>query len=148
MYFVDREKIEAKLNFLDKQLNLFNNQTNWSSDLERVALERICHMSIETILDVGNAMIDGFIMRDPGSYEDIIEILFDEKVINNDEASGLKEVILLRKVLVQDYLDVNYDILVQTFATQESNLKSFPTNVRTYIQNELGPVTAFKPLGS
>jgi uncharacterized protein YutE (UPF0331/DUF86 family) len=148
VYFVDREQIEEKLNFLDKQLKLFNNQTNWSSELERVALERICHMSIETILDVGNAMIDGFIMRDPGSYEDIIEILFDEKVINNDEASGLKEVIHLRKVLVQDYLDVNYDVLIQTFATQKSNLKSFPTNVRTYIQNELGPVTAFKPLGS
>lgn len=148
MYFVDREQIEAKLTFLEKQLMIFNQQAYWSSDLERAALERICHMSIETILDVGNAMIDGFIMRDPGSYEDIIEILLDEKVINSSEASGLKEVIFLRKVLVQDYLKVNYDELVQTFTSQESNLKSFPANIRTYIENELGPVSAFKPLQS
>lgn len=148
MYFVDREQIELKLNFLEKQLKLFEDQTNWSSDIEKLALERICHMCIESILDVGNAIIDGFIMRDPGSYEDIIEILLDEKVINKDKATGLKEVILLRKILVQDYLEVNYDELGRTFTTQEKYLKSFPADVRTYIQNELGPVTAFKPLQS
>ena len=36
---------------------------------------------IESIIDVGNTMIDGFIMRDPGGYEDIIDIMEDEKVI-------------------------------------------------------------------
>jgi uncharacterized protein YutE (UPF0331/DUF86 family) len=146
VYFIDRELIEAKLCFLEKQMNILNDQTSWSNDIEKAALERICHMCIETILDVGNAIIDGFIMRDPGSYEDIIDILLDEKVINNDEAKGLKEVILLRKVLVQEYLNVEADALVHTFTTQETYIKSFPTNVRTYIQNELGPVSAFKPL--
>lgn len=147
MYFVDREQIEAKLNFLENQLDLFKSQADeWTSTIERAALERICHMSIETILDVGNAIIDGFIMRDPGSYEDIIDILLDEKVINNDEAVGLKEVIHLRKVLVQDYLDVDHEKLVLMFVTNEHNLNSFPTNVRNYIKNELGPVTAFKPV--
>jgi uncharacterized protein YutE (UPF0331/DUF86 family) len=148
VYFIDRELIEAKLIFLEKQVKLFTNQTSWKNDLERSALERTCHLSIESILDVGNAIIDGFIMRDPGSYEDIIDILLDEKVINDGEASGLKEVILLRKMLVQDYLDVNHDELVELFTVQKNNLQAFPTNVRTYIKNELGPVTAFKPLQS
>ncbi|KKI93357.1 hypothetical protein WQ54_03720 [Bacillus sp. SA1-12] len=146
MYFVDRELIEAKLKYLEKQVELFANQKNWTSDIEKAALERICHMCIETILDVGNAMIDGFIMRDPGSYEDIIDILLDEKVINSSEATGLKEVILLRKVIVQDYLAVEYDKLVHVLSLQEPHIRAFPTNVRTYIQNELGPVSAFKPL--
>ena len=47
----------------------------------QLALERMVQISIDSVLDVGNAMIDGFIMRDPGSYEDIIDILLDEKVI-------------------------------------------------------------------
>jgi uncharacterized protein YutE (UPF0331/DUF86 family) len=146
MYFVDRELIEAKLCYLEKQLDIFLNHSSWNQVIEKAALERICHVSIESILDVGNAIIDGFIMRDPGSYEDIIDILLDETVINKDEAIGLKEVILLRKVLVQDYLNVNVDELIQTFTAHKTSIKSFPTNVRTYIQNELGPVTAFKPL--
>jgi uncharacterized protein YutE (UPF0331/DUF86 family) len=129
VYFVDREQIEAKLNFLENQLELFKSQgEEWTSSIERAALERICHMSIETILDVGNAIIDGFIMRDPGSYEDIIDILLD------------------RKVLVQDYLEVDHKKLVLTFVTHGINLNAFPTNVRNYIKNELGPVTAFKPV--
>jgi uncharacterized protein YutE (UPF0331/DUF86 family) len=146
MYFVDRELIEAKLCFLEKQLTIFNEHTSWINDIEKAALERICQLSIEAILDVGNAIIDGFIMRDPGSYEDIIDILLDETVINKDEAMGLKEVILLRKVLVHDYLHVDVDKLIHTFTIHKSPIKSFPTNVRTYIQNELGPVTAFKPI--
>lgn len=42
------------------------------------------------MLDVGNAVIDGFIMRDPGSYEDIIDILQDEKVISEEKAMQFK----------------------------------------------------------
>ena len=35
-------------------------------------------------------MIDGFIMRDPGSYEDIIDILMDERVISAEEGQAMK----------------------------------------------------------
>ena len=38
-------------------------------------------------------MIDGFIMRDPGSYEDIIDIMEDEKVITSEMSDPLKRVI-------------------------------------------------------
>ena len=41
-------------------------------------------------------MIDGFIMRDPGSYDDIIDILEDEKVIQSEQAIPLKAFISLR----------------------------------------------------
>jgi len=146
LYFVDREQIEAKLNFLDQKINQFENQTSWSSEIEKAALERISHMFIETIIDVGNAMIDGFIMRDPGSYEDIIDILLDEKVVNDKNSKDLKQIILLRKKLVQDYLEVNHQELITTISSHKLGLASFTYDVRTYLENELGPVSAFKPL--
>ena len=49
------------------------------------------------MLDVGNSMIDGFIMRDPGSYDDIIDILEDEKVITTEMSESYKRVVPLRK---------------------------------------------------
>ncbi|WP_226669586.1 DUF86 domain-containing protein [Metabacillus litoralis] len=146
MYFVDREHINAKLIYLENQLKLFKSQPSWKSLMEKAALERICHMTIETIIDVGNSMIDGFIMRDPGSYEDIIDILLDEKVVDDTEAVGLKKLISLRKVLVQDYLQINYDDLLKVYSEQEGYLIEFPKKIRTYIENELGPVSAFKPI--
>jgi len=146
LYFVDRGQIEAKLDFLNKKIKLFEQQSTWSSDLEKAALERICHMFIETIIDVGNAMIDGFIMRDPGSYEDIIDILLDEKVVNEGNAHHLKQVIMLRKKLVQDYIEIDHQELVTTISSHKQGLVRFSYDVKNYLKNELGPVSAFIPL--
>lgn len=37
-----------------------------TSDKDRLALERTASVLIEAVIDVGNQMIDAFIMRDPG----------------------------------------------------------------------------------
>jgi uncharacterized protein YutE (UPF0331/DUF86 family) len=143
MYFVDREKLETTLVFLEKQISLFSSQTGWSTPLEKAALERLTHLMIESFLDVGNAIIDGFIMRDPGSYDDIIDILMDEKVINAETGKNLKVLIQYRKVLVQLYTEIDHNELQKQFASNINTLALFPKNVRDYLANELGPVSAF-----
>ena len=144
MYFVDREKIEKTLVCLEDILTLFNNHSKWDSIIEKKALERIVHISIEAILDVGNDMIDGFIMRDPGSYEDIIDILEDEKVVISEHAIRLKNIVKLRKDLVQDYLEINHNEISLAMTENIAAINLFSTSVRTYLENELGPVSAFK----
>ncbi|MHC0038992.1 DUF86 domain-containing protein [Pseudoneobacillus sp. C159] len=144
MYFVDREKIEHTLVYFENQLALFQSHKQWSSPIEIAALERVTHMMIEAILDVGNSMIDGFIMRDPGSYEDIVDILIDEKVVTSEMGVSLKEVISLRKNLIQHYLEVNHKTIEKTVNQNMEALKNFSEKVREYIQKELGPVSAFK----
>lgn len=90
MYFVDRSKIEKTLGFFEHQLALFDSQTDWQSEIGELALQRIGHLLIECILDTGNDMIDGFIMRDPGSYDDIMDILVDEKVVTEKRVMSSK----------------------------------------------------------
>jgi len=90
MYFVDRKKMEERLGCMEQMLAYYKTRDSWDEPFERLALERIAHVIIEAILDVGNAMIDGFIMRDPGSYNDIIDILADEQVIAPADAEQLK----------------------------------------------------------
>jgi uncharacterized protein YutE (UPF0331/DUF86 family) len=144
MYFVDREKIEEILVFFEMQTALFEEKDKWESVIERAALERVSQLMIEAILDVGNSMIDGFIMRDPGSYEDIVDILEDEKVITSDMAGSFKTIIQYRKELVQNYTAINHAEMQAAFADNLENLKKFAPAVRSYIMNELGPVSAFK----
>jgi uncharacterized protein YutE (UPF0331/DUF86 family) len=144
MYFVDREKIEETLVYFEKNLTLFAEHKEWKTDIEVKALERLAQMIIEAILDTGNAIIDGFIMRDPGSYEDIIDIMLDEKVVAAAEADGLKEVIGFRKQLVQEYLFIDHTALQDIFNKQSVVLDGFPSRVRAYLENELGPVSAFR----
>ena len=144
MYFVDREKIEEILKYLEMQIQLFLSQKEWSTPLEKAALERLNQMMIESVLDVGNAMIDGFIMRDPGSYDDIIDILMDEKVISAETGNCLKILIQYRKRLIQFYTDVDHRELQETFSKHLQELVKFAANVREYLATELGPVSAFK----
>ncbi|MCA1031624.1 DUF86 domain-containing protein [Bacillus timonensis] len=144
MYFVDRKKIEETLHFLDSIIATFEEQKAWETKMEKLSLERIGHLMIESVLDVGNAMIDGFIMRDPGSYDDIIDILEDEKVITKEDAVELKAIIALRKNLVQDYVFVNSTEVVNVLSEHLSSMKSFSPSVKRYLENELGPVSAFK----
>lgn len=144
MYFVDREKIEEILVYLEELVALFSKQKEWLTAIELAALERLCQMMLESILDVGNMMIDGFIMRDPGSYDDIVDILVDEKVVSDETGRTLKKLIAFRKKLVQQYTQVNHSELQTEFAVNLQTFTVFAKNVREYLVNELGPVSAFK----
>ncbi|MCF6138540.1 DUF86 domain-containing protein [Pseudalkalibacillus berkeleyi] len=145
MYFVDRKKIEELLTFINRGIETFETHTFEDNRKDQFALERIAHTIIESVLDVGNKMIDGFIMRDPGSYEDIIEILDDEKVVTKDDASRLKTIIALRKQLVQDYTSIDHARLAEVLQVNIHSLKHFPDQIRSYLTEELGPVSAFLP---
>lgn len=144
MYFVDRKKIEETLCYMEKLLTLYEQQSSWNDEIAQLALERIVHVCIEAVLDVGNAMIDGFIMRDPGSYDDIIDILTDEKVVTEEDAKLLKAIIHYRKALVQQYTTPNSGELQEAFGRSLQALQAYPQAIRTYLENELGPVSAFR----
>ncbi|WP_404453882.1 DUF86 domain-containing protein [Virgibacillus necropolis] len=142
MYFVDRNKIEETLIYMDGLLQELGKQS-FESFRDKLVLERITQMVIESMLDVGNMMIDGFIMRDPGSYEDIIDILVDEKVLPSDELEAYKSVIKLRTMLVKEYLTIDHEKVERTIKTNEQTLNTFSERVRAYLDNELGVANAF-----
>ncbi|WP_172373120.1 DUF86 domain-containing protein [Sporosarcina jiandibaonis] len=147
MYFIDRNQIENALTHMEKLLTLYNEEKEWTSDLiHSLAVARLSHVVIESIIDVGNSMIDGFIMRDPGSYEDIIDIMEDEKVITADMTDPLKDVIDLRKMIVRDFINVNTGTVIEVLNQSMDALIAFPTKVRHYLDHELGPVSAFLPV--
>ena len=146
MYFVDRNKIITTLNHLDELLNLFEGSNDWlNNEVSKLALQRIGHNTIESLMDVGNLIIDGFIMRDPGSYDDIIDILLDEKVIPTEMEQPLKEVVALRKMLVREFVEVDNELILQALNENVASLAKFSGYVKNYIENELGPVSAFLP---
>ncbi|WP_100487411.1 type VII toxin-antitoxin system HepT family RNase toxin [Sporolactobacillus pectinivorans] len=144
MYFVDRSNIKKILDYLGRLLEIFDRE-NWNTSVAELALERIAQNLIESIIDVGNQMIDGFIMRDPGGYEDVIDILEDESVLPHEEASSIRQVVGLRKMLVQDYTAIDHGLLITVIEKNAAALKQFSARVTAYLEQELGPVSAFTP---
>lgn len=147
LYFIDSKKITTNLVYMDSLLQTFESEQDWKKDsIHELAVARIANVLIEAVIDVGNTLIDGFIMRDPGSYEDIIDILVDEKVITAEMDAPLKALIGHRRVLVRDVLEVDVEALIQTMNATLATLKQFKPAVEIYVEREAGiVVTAFIP---
>ena len=146
MYFVDRNKIAVTLKHLNELISIFEKEENWlQNDITALALQRIGHNTMEALMDVGNLIIDGFIMRDPGSYEDIIDILVDEKVITPEMDKPFKEIVGLRKMLVREFVQVDNELVLKVLTANLEAVKQFSALVKNYLENELGPVSAFLP---
>jgi uncharacterized protein YutE (UPF0331/DUF86 family) len=143
MYNVNTKRIEEVLNHLEKMQRLLRELTAKNDDavladpVATAALERAMHLSIEAVADVGNALIDGFIMRDPGSYADIVEILRDERVISDADAKQLSEVVSFRKHLVNGYTSVPVAEMIGLARASLETLARFAPAVRAYIKQEL-----------
>lgn len=107
MYYVNLQRIADRSQYLEqlaKQIEQL--RAEWASTaVYMFAQERLLHLCIECVTDIGNDLIDGFMMRDASSYEDIMIILHGEQVFNDELAEVLTALVRLRKQLVQDYVE-------------------------------------------
>ncbi|HJV44362.1 MAG TPA: HepT-like ribonuclease domain-containing protein [Bacillota bacterium] len=143
MYNVNTDKINEILTFMEnslfpvfKSLVQQPNET-MTEQITGHALSRVFHLCIEGMTDIGNFLIDGFIMRDPGSYEDIVDIMEDETVYTKEQAFVFKQIISLRKSLVIDYTQNNVTELHNTLTTHYVVILQYPQIIREYLQKEL-----------
>ncbi|MDU4696708.1 MULTISPECIES: DUF86 domain-containing protein [Paenibacillus] len=137
MYYVNREQIERRLELVPEVLEAFRESIQSASSLlGRYAEERALHLAIEIVTDVGSYLIDGFIMRDASSYEDIVDILLDEKVVDSSLHATLIELVRLRKPLVQEYFAWDRQEVMGLRERLPGALQDFAANVRKYLDQE------------
>ena len=139
MYNVNRQRINELLDHMNDVLLTVKPVLNLSKEeiLDDkkliLAVERALNIAIEAIVDVGNLIIDRFIMRDPGSYQDIIEILRDEQVLPEEQADKYKKVVAYRKILVHEYTDAQPEVTYQLTVDEYTTLLSFAYYIRLYL---------------
>ncbi|MCL6604371.1 MAG: DUF86 domain-containing protein [Paenibacillus sp.] len=141
MYYVNRKQIELILDQIpDITAGLRSATADWDgSTFMGLVQERSLHLAIEVVTDVGSYLIDGFIMRDAGSYEDIISIIHQEKVFGGSEIyNKLIELVALRKPLVQDYFEWDRSSLHPLTPVLSEILEQFASEVHNYLNHELG----------
>lgn len=143
MYDVNTKRIDQVLTHMNRMLDLLEKlkergaEAVLTDEVAALAMERALHLSIEGIVDVGNALIDGFIMRDPGSYSDVVEILRDEQVITDEEAVILTRATEFRKHLVNDYTNVPAEEMFALVVAAVPALRQFDPRVRAFLKKEL-----------
>ena len=99
MYYVNRKQIALILEQIPElNTGLRHAAASWDgSTILGLIQERCLHLAVEVVTDVGSCLIDGFIMRDAGSYEDIISIIHEEQVLGDSGIYGtLTSLVALR----------------------------------------------------
>lgn len=139
MYYVNQEQIAVRLNAIPELAEALSAlASDWRGDLlQGMAQERALHLAIETVTDVGSYLIDGFIMRDASSYEDIIEVVGGEGVYPAELQDVLTELVKLRKPLVQEYYEWQRSELHPFTAQLPAQLTAFRDSVERYLKQEL-----------
>jgi uncharacterized protein YutE (UPF0331/DUF86 family) len=143
MYYVDRKQIEQRLAFIPVLIQAFGELEAVQFDMNkriliRFARERVIHLALEVVTDIGSLLIDGFLMREASSYEDIIEVIRDEAVMDKDTAAVLLDLVRLRKPLVQQYLEIEETELERTAELLPTALRRFADQLKQYLHTELG----------
>ncbi|MFE5318993.1 DUF86 domain-containing protein [Paenibacillus sp. NPDC056579] len=144
MYYVNHEQIDLRLRFLptlSEACGKLSSGWEQAGDAERLLLhlaqERTLHLAIETVTDVGSLLIDAFMMRDASSYEDIIDILAGERVFDEQVASVLRQLVVLRKPLVQDFAAYPREGLHPLITMLPGTLQAFAEAVPAFISREM-----------
>lgn len=144
MYRVNTEKINEILTYITKQVLpamrrafAVSRETFLNDDTAGFAAERLFHVFIEGMTDVGNLLIDGFIMRDPGGYDDIVDIMEDERVYTPEQARVFKRIILLRKEIVREYIRIDRGQLYDVYHESSSIIEKYPRVIQDYLEKEL-----------
>jgi uncharacterized protein YutE (UPF0331/DUF86 family) len=140
MYYVNREQITARLNVMPEiaeSLRLLADDWDGSA-LQGLAQERALHLAVESVTDGGSYLIDGFIMRDASSYEDIVDIIAGEGVFPAELHEPLTRLVRLRRPLVQDYFEWPRGTLHELSRSLPEVLLLFKSAVEAYLVRELG----------
>ncbi|MEC0178014.1 DUF86 domain-containing protein [Paenibacillus favisporus] len=140
MYYVNQEQIQRRLEAIPDIVEALKQVAgNWDGGIvSGFVQERALHLAIEVVTDVGSYLIDGFIMRDASSYEDIVEITHEERVFDDEVFAVLAELVSLRKPLVQEYYAWDRRILHKLTPVLPDILEQFSVQVRDYLKQELG----------
>ncbi|MCE5171354.1 DUF86 domain-containing protein [Paenibacillus profundus] len=139
MYYVNTEQIDERLTFIPKVVQAVTEINNrWDGSLyASFAQERALHIAIEIVTDVGSLLIDGFLMRDASSYEDIVDILVQEQVVSSSHHDSLLRLVRLRRALVQHYTEWERNDIHPVLLELPDMLPEFGESVLRFIAKEM-----------
>ena len=135
MLFVDKNLILTRLDYIKDLIEEIDTDNT-------LALERVCEMLIEASVDVGNMIIDAFVLRDPGNYLDVMDIMKTEGVVSEDDFKKFEDTFKFRNDLVRNYENVNHEEMRKVFKENLSAYQNFKDNVLHFFKTDPQAVTA------
>jgi uncharacterized protein YutE (UPF0331/DUF86 family) len=133
-----REKVDHILRTMEERASWLMEvrelpDAQWEGPTLVWAAERAMHVAIECSVDAGNEIIDALVMREPGSYEDILRVLMEEGVVSREWFDAYVGVLEFRDKLVRGYTSLPGSDVVQAVRTYAPLFQPYAAAVRAYL---------------
>jgi uncharacterized protein YutE (UPF0331/DUF86 family) len=133
-----REKVDHILRTLDERAGWLMQvrdlpDDKWNERELLWAAERAMHVAVECSIDAANEIIDALVMREPGSYEDILRVLMEEGVVSRDWFEAYVGVLAFRDKLVRRYTSLSGGEVVEAVRTYAPLFQPYAAALRAYL---------------
>ena len=115
---VERETVIRRLTFLeeycsdlDEARQTLNREKFAHDKVVRRYVERTLQMAIEACLDIANHIIAYEGYREPVDNKDVFQVLFEQKILNEELVGNLKKMAQFRNVIVHGYIRIKPEIV-------------------------------------
>jgi uncharacterized protein YutE (UPF0331/DUF86 family) len=139
---VDRERVLAKLDDLDRYLAELRQVVPPSFEayqaVVRRACERILQIAIEAVLDICSLFVAGHRLGLPGDEEDLLEKLGTAGVLTAETLDTVKRMRGLRNILVHEYGRVNDRIVYEALTQRLGDFEVFKREAVTALESGRG----------
>ncbi len=118
------EALKENLDHLQEKKNLTLNQylNDWQ---ERAIVERKLQLAIQTAIDIGTRLISHKKLTVPQNAKAIFKILLENKLIAEELAEKLEDLVALRNELVHEYREIENDTVYSYLQKAPPILKAF-----------------------
>jgi uncharacterized protein YutE (UPF0331/DUF86 family) len=136
---IDKEMIVEKFELIQEDTSVLEtlarmSEEDFASDtIRRAAAERLLHVAIEAVIDVGNHLVAALHLRKPNRYTDIPLILEQGGIISKALRGKLEEMIRFRNLLVHGYARIDPQKLHQFIVTNISDFQLFKQEVKMFL---------------
>ena len=105
-----------------------------SSIKDKMACERLLHLSIECVLDICNILVSELKSGMPADEEDVLNKLEKSKVIGKKIKNILHEMKGMRNILVHKYGEVKDEIIFEALSENLSDFEKFKEEILRFLK--------------
>lgn len=125
------ETIENKISAIKKYLNILENYEDYSQqEIEnnihlKGAVERYLYLVTQATIDLAESVISYKDLRKPTTMAKNFEVLREEKIISQNLAKKLSQMVGFRNIIAHDYEEVDYDVVYDILHQGLQDIKKF-----------------------
>ncbi|HEX7180636.1 MAG TPA: DUF86 domain-containing protein [Thermoanaerobaculia bacterium] len=134
------ESVQARLRRLEevvselRELGKLDREALRASLRDMWAVERGLQLGAEILFDIGNHILTAQYGVSPEDYEDILEQLASQGILDTQLRQRLKGLAGFRNILVHDYLHLDQDRVLEGLARAPKDFSDFAHAIRQWLE--------------